>query len=357
MSKTVLVIGTGTIGEPLIGLLARLKEELGIDCVLFHKRTPLQYEIAKVNSLISQGAQLVVNEDQVENFISLGHEVTHTMEQALEVSQVVIDCTPAGNDNKELFYQSHADNSDKMFIAQGSEKGFGFPFAWGVNDAELVTEEPNFIQVVSCNTHAITRLILALSGDDATKVLDGDFVCIRRANDASQDRGFIPSPTATGHSDSTFGTHHARDVSDLLKTKNSYELPIFSSALKVNSQYMHMVRFSVVVKGVFTPEQVLEKVANDKFITITHHASANRIFSFGRDHGFYGRIYNQAVVCAPSINVVHYSATMSKITGFVFTPQDGNSLLSSVAAALYGFYGTSYTAKLDSIARFLIDEV
>ena len=49
--KTVLVIGTGTIGEPLIGLLSRLKGELGIDRVIFHKRTPLDYEIAKVNSL------------------------------------------------------------------------------------------------------------------------------------------------------------------------------------------------------------------------------------------------------------------------------------------------------------------
>jgi len=357
MSKTVLVIGTGTIGEPLIGLLARLKVELGIDRVIFHKRTPLDYEVAKVNSLISQGADLVVDEDQVENFLKLGHEVTHTLEQALEASQVVIDCTPAGNDNKDLLYQTHADNSDKVFIAQGSEKGFGFPFAWGINDAELIKEEPGFIQVVSCNTHAITRLLLVLSAGDITKVLDGDFVCIRRANDASQDSGFIPSPTATTHSDPTFGTHHARDVSDLLKTKSAYELPIFSSALKVNSQYMHMVRFSLVVKGAPTLEQVLENLIDDKFVTTTHHTSANRIFSFGRDHGFYGRIYNQVVVCVPSLSVVNYSETMSKITGFVFTPQDGNSLLSSVAAALYGLYGTSYTTKLDSIARFLIDEV
>lgn len=356
MSKTVLVIGTGTIGEPLIGLLARLKGELGIDRVLFHKRTPLQYEIAKVNSLISQGAHLVVNEDQVDNFLDLAHEVTHTLEQALEVSQVVIDCTPAGNDNKDLFYQTYADNSDKVFIAQGSEKGFGFPFAWGVNDAELIKEEPSFIQVVSCNTHAIARLITTLTGGDLAKVMDGDFVCIRRANDASQDAGFIPSPTATAHSDLDFGTHHARDVSDLFRTKNSYDLPIFSSALKVNSQYMHMVRFSLVLKGATSYQEVMKKLNHDPFVTTTHHTSANRIFSFGRDHGFYGRIYNQAVVCIPSINIVNYSKNMSKITGFIFTPQDGNSLLSSVIAGLYGFYGSSYTTKLDTVAGYLINE-
>ena len=34
MSKNVLVIGTGTIGEPLIGLLADHKESLGF-CLLY----------------------------------------------------------------------------------------------------------------------------------------------------------------------------------------------------------------------------------------------------------------------------------------------------------------------------------
>jgi glyceraldehyde-3-phosphate dehydrogenase (NAD(P)) len=349
-------VGTGTIGEPLIGLLARLKVAVGIDRVLFHKRTPLKYEVAKVNSLIAQGAELVVNEGQISNFVALGHEVTYTLEQAIEISQVIIDCTPAGNKNREILYQAYADDTDKVFIAQGSEKGFGFPYAWGINDAELNKEEPSFIQVVSCNTHAIARLITTLADGDLAKVMDGDFVCIRRANDASQDSGFIPSPTATAHSDLDFGTHHARDVSDLFKTKNSYDLPIFSSALKVNSQYMHMVRFSLVLKGATSREEVMKKLNDDPFVTTTHHTSANRIFSFGRDHGFYGRIYNQAVVCTPSINIVHYSKNMSKITGFIFTPQDGNSLLSSVTAGLYGLHGSSYTTKLDTIAGYLINE-
>ena len=44
MSKNVMVIGTGTIGEPLIGLLAEHKDELGIDNVIFFKRTPLSDE-------------------------------------------------------------------------------------------------------------------------------------------------------------------------------------------------------------------------------------------------------------------------------------------------------------------------
>ena len=52
MKNTVLVVGTGTIGEPLIGLLADSKKKLGISEVMFHKRTPLKDEVAKVQSLI-----------------------------------------------------------------------------------------------------------------------------------------------------------------------------------------------------------------------------------------------------------------------------------------------------------------
>ena len=52
MSKNVLVIGTGTIGEPLIGLLAEHKESLGLDKVIFFKRTPLSEERGKVEEVV-----------------------------------------------------------------------------------------------------------------------------------------------------------------------------------------------------------------------------------------------------------------------------------------------------------------
>ena len=40
MKKIVHVVGTGTIGEPLIGLFTDFREKLGFDEVTFHKRTP-----------------------------------------------------------------------------------------------------------------------------------------------------------------------------------------------------------------------------------------------------------------------------------------------------------------------------
>ena len=48
------VIGTGTIGEPLTGLLVDLKDELGFGDITFHKRTPLLTDRSKVVSLIKR---------------------------------------------------------------------------------------------------------------------------------------------------------------------------------------------------------------------------------------------------------------------------------------------------------------
>ena len=359
MKNNVLVIGTGTIGEPLIGLLARLKSDFRIDKLYFHKRTPLDYEVAKVNSLIAQGADLVVDADKIQSFKALGHEPTTDFSSALLDSKVVIDCTPAGNENKDQHYLGlDASNKNQVFIAQGSEKGFGVPYAHGINEEVLtVKNSPRFIQVVSCNTHTISRLIKSIAPGLDSDLVSGDFVCIRRANDASQDSGFTPSPTCGKHSDDVFGTHHARDVHDLFSTVANPDWDLTSSAMKVNSQYMHVVRFQIKIKekDVDLPT-VQSRLKEDQFISTTKHMTANKVFSFGRDHGFYGRIYNQAVVCEPSLQVIN-RGPYSMISGFSFTPQDGNSLLSSIAACLFGLHGDDYRGYLAHFHQFLKAEV
>ena len=69
--KIVHVIGTGTIGEPLIGILCDMKEDLGIDEVTFHKNTPLTTDRSKVTSLLKRGARLCTHKDKFDGFIIL----------------------------------------------------------------------------------------------------------------------------------------------------------------------------------------------------------------------------------------------------------------------------------------------
>ena len=66
--KIVHVIGTGTIGEPLIGLLCDYEEQLGIDEITFHKNSALKNDRSKVFDLLERGARLSVDEGKEKEF-------------------------------------------------------------------------------------------------------------------------------------------------------------------------------------------------------------------------------------------------------------------------------------------------
>lgn len=346
------VIGTGTIGEPLIGLLADHKHDFGIDEVTFHKRSPLITERGKVNDLVRRGAVLVVDEDKRTTFEELGHAPKFETREAIERAKVVIDCTPVGNDNKTEFYESAP--YPLGFLAQGSEYGFGKMYARGINDEALVHGEDRFLHIVSCNTHTIAVLVktLAMDEDGTNHLTDGRFICIRRSNDISQDSGFAPSPTVEKHKDDRFGTHHARDAHELFETIG-YDLNLFSSALKMNSQYMHAMHFSLTLDRDITLDEVQDRLAANKRVAITYKKSTNSVFSFGRDHGYFGRILSQTVVAVDTLTVRNGNT----LVGFCFTPQDGNPLLSSLTATLWYLHPAEVDDRIDIIRPYLFAEV
>ena len=160
MSKKIVhIVGTGTIGEPLIGLFCNLKRELGIDGVSFHKNTPLTTDRSKVRSLLERGARLTTHKEKFEGFKKLGMEPSFDTEEAINRASVVIDCTPKGfgHENKHKYYEKFTDNT-YGFVAQGSEFGFGKMYARGINDSALIQGKDKFIQVVSCNTHNLCTI-------------------------------------------------------------------------------------------------------------------------------------------------------------------------------------------------------
>ncbi len=346
------IVGTGTIGEPLIGLLADNKEHFGIEEVTFHKRTPLVTEQAKVSDLVRRGAVLCVDDNRKATFEELGHSPKYETREAIDRATVVVDCTPVGNQNKDEFYSEST--GPIGYMAQGSEYGFGKMYARGINDAALIPDEDKFIQIVSCNTHNISVLVKAVGMDlDGTNHLeDGRFLCMRRANDISQDSGFIASPTVGGHPEERFGTHHARDSHALFSTLG-YDLNLYSSAIKLNTQYMHSLHFSLTLDQEMTVDEVKDRLMENTRIALTHKTSANQVFSFGRDHGYYGRLMSQAVIPLDTLAV----RNGNEVVGFSFTPQDGNPLLSTVAALLWYLHPESREDRLDILRRYLFAEI
>ena len=347
------VVGTGTIGEPLIGLLCDAKEDLEIDEVTFYKHSPVLTDRPKVKGLMNRGGNLAVSQDKTEDFRDLGMEPMYNAEEAIKRASVVVDCTPKGTGlaNKEKYYKKYKDKV-KGFLAQGSEFGFGKMYALGINDAAL-TSKDQFIHIVSCNTHNIAVIINTLAIENKKNHLkEGKFLCIRRSNDISQVKSFVPSPEVGVHKDEKMGTHHAVDVYHLYKTLG-IELNVFSSALKLNTQYMHCIWYDVKIDKKITKEEVTHMFIDNPSVSVTYKKAANLVFSFGREHGHYGRLLNQTVMVLPTIHVLNEN----EVIGFCFTPQDGNSILSSVTAAERFLYPDSYEEKLKCLGPFLLQEV
>jgi glyceraldehyde-3-phosphate dehydrogenase type II len=348
------IVGTGTIGEPLIGLFCDFQRELGFDEVTFHKRTPLVGNRPAMRDLMRRNAKLVVDKGAAQGFRASGLEPSYTHEEALERASVVIDCTPAGNKNKEKFYRRY-ESKVKGFIAQGSEFGFGKMYARGINDQALHAGEDKYIQVVSCNTHNVALLLHSIAyrdGADLENLVEGKFVCMRRANDVSQSDKYAPAPEVNVHDDPKFGTHHAHDAYHLLETLG-VRPNIFSSAVKLNTQYMHAIWFDIRTKDRMDLDEVLERFRKNDRISLTKKTAANEVFSFGRDHGHYGRILNQTVICEDTLIV----RDDREIVGFCYTPQDGNSLLSSVAAACWFMDPDTYESRFQCLKPYFFAEV
>lgn len=354
-----MVVGTGTIGEPLINLFSIMRKEIGVDVIFFHKRSPLPEEVGKVRDLIvGAGAELVSDEDKVSQFRELGLFPSMTWNRALSVCDVVIDCTPAGNVNKEKYYALASQlDPKKGFLAQGSEEGFGLPYAWTINDTSLTGAE-KFIQIVSCNTHNILCVLKSLCMEPyGLDLRFGNFTLIRRASDISEPKGIL-GVEAEKTSHSPYGSHQAYDAARVLKTlwPEKKDFPFFAQALKAPTQYMHTITFHLELRKGTDLCTAKKKLKDNPLVAFAKKKSTNQVFGRARDSSrtIMGRIFNQTVFFEPSLSV---SPDGTRVSGTCFTPQDANALLSSVAATLWLLYPKSYLEKMTVFDKFLFDEI
>ena len=358
----VLIVGFGTIGEPLTVLLTNHREDLGIADVIFYKHSPREMDRPDIAMAQKRGAKLSVAEEKLDEFKKIGINPDMTIEEARNEATIIVDCTPKriGRANKEKYYDHLLTQGNlNTAIFQGSEDGAGKKYAFGINDDALIAtgaDRDRCIQVVSCNTHNLAVVSQLLAGDRLQDLVEADFTCIRRASDVSQtDKGPL-SPKVDVHKDARFGTHHAKDARELYQTLN-VSPKFFSSAMIVPTQMMHVVRFRVRVNGSITVNEIIDRCMANERIAITHKDMASHVFSVGRDHSnAHGRILNPAVVATPTLSVIKQDGT-TDVTGFCFTPQDGNSLISSVAAICWSLHPDSYLDCLSPIKQYLFQEV
>ena len=100
-------------------------------------------------------------------------------------------------------------------------------------------------------------------------------------------------------------------------------------------------------------DEIKDRLEDNTRVATTHKKSANQVFSFGRDHGYYGRIMSQAVVALETLAV----RGGNEIVGFSFTPQDGNPLLSTIAAMLWYLDRDTLEDRMDILRPYLFEEI
>ncbi len=348
-SRIVHIIGTGNVGEPLIGLLADFRQQFGIDEVTFTKRSPLDYERAKVESLVRRGAQLCVDRDMQEEFVRQGHSPAYNTDEALERARVVVDCTPHANRNKAR-YLGMKDPAGFVAVG-GTDFGFGKLYVSEINDSTLMPGEDRFIQVPGGNTHSLAYIIKLFGLDgDVNQVNNARFVCMRRSSDISLSRGFVPSPKVIPHDVERFGTHHAREAHYVFRTMG-LDLTIRTSVVLIPTQHMHTIWFSLDMKRPLDETQVLERTYNSRICGRTDKQQAAQVLAFARDHGYRGRIFSRTVIPTRGL-----SCTNNHLDGFCFEP-DSTELLSALAAVIWFLYPNQVRQRQEVLAPFVFDEV
>ncbi len=313
----VLVKGLGNIGTTLANILVDLKDQLNITNIYAVKHYPTNFKDDELFFLQTKGIKICVG-GPYKDYPLLNDIINHI--------DFIFDCTNNGNALKTKPYYETLPNL-KGVVAQGSEKGFGKSYMFGLK-ADFIKNE-KYVHVVSCNTHGSASILQALGGPNLENIQSADFVVVRRSEDLSNHERLVTSNVVARHLDSTIGTHHAIDVYDMYKEALNIELDITSSDITTPSQLMHSARFNILLKG---NVDVLESFKNHSTILLTEKFDSNTIFELGRRYGVQGRLYHHSIVIANNLLIKNQG---KQIQGWCFVPQEGNTIYSTLLSYIY----------------------
>ncbi len=328
----VVVIGAGNIGTTLAQLLLRHRARLGIDVVSVVKNDPQPFFEVELRQLEELGAEVVRASSAAERW------------RAVDASDYVFDCRKEGaplRDKSEYQARGHL----RGVCAQGSEEGFGVPMVAGTNDGVVrsTSDEPCLVHVASCNTHAAVSLLRAACGTTLETLEHADFVFVRRSEDIGSSERLVGANVVARHRSRNFGTNHSILAQRVFASVGASP-ELTSSDITTPSQLLHAVRFSIHGRAPLEPRFEL-----DPWLATTHRFDSNRVFEFGRRHGEAGRLYAHAIVVDNNLVVRD-----TQIIGWAFVPQEGNTLLTTLAAFLYCTQSTRAQDVLREMRRKLV---
>jgi len=247
----VLVVGYGVVGKRIADAVS-LQEDMEICGVVDVVPTSL---VAVANErkfpLYATTADAMIQMKQN------GLQVEGVFSDILKQADIVIDTAPAGVTAQNIPLYNEA---QKSFIVNGGEKHeiTGFSFSSLANYREGIGVKK--ARVVSCNTTAICRVLVALR---SIEQIDDAYVNIVR-------RGADPVRTSSGPINAIIPvlgglSHHAPDVNTVIP-----DLRISSQAVKISATLTHVHMLRVTYKSPVEKTTVLEAFENTpRIITVS----------------------------------------------------------------------------------------
>lgn len=332
----VLVNGIGNIGTTLINLLSDYKNELEIDNIFALKNRFNNWNLPEIQFLQNNGIKIYSFDENFENIDKVKHQINY-----------VFDCTSNGFGIKNKNWY----NTLPELIgasAQGSEKGFGTSYMIDVNN-EIIKNQ-KFVHIVSCNTHSLASILTTFCNKSLENLSSADFVIVRRSEDLGNHARLVSANVIARHMSLIVGTHHSVDLIDLFKTVG-LQPNVTSSDITTPSQLMHSVRFNVIFKNTIGIKEMLQKIELNKYVAATQKFDSNIVFELGRKYGKLGRLYSHAIFVDNNLLI-----SEKNIKGWAFIPQEGNTILSTIAAFLIQTQNENYQKIINKISSDILFE-
>lgn len=237
MTVRVAINGYGTVGKRVADAVAAQDD---MEVVGVTKTRPT----FEARMALAKGYRLfTASGDHLAPFKAAGLDVSGTLKDLLEESDIVIDGTPKGSGYGELYRKAGT-----KAIWQGGEKHAltDLSFNAQVNYADALGAD--YLRVPSCNTTGLIRTLHPLRGTPG--ILDVLAVMVRRAADPwDTERG----PLNAIEPVLTMPSHHGPDVRSVLRG-----LSIQTIAVKVPTTIMHLHTVIARLRSSTSAEEIVE---------------------------------------------------------------------------------------------------
>lgn len=240
--KSVAVNGYGTIGKRVADAVSA-QDDMKIVGV---SKTKPDFE---ARMAVEKGYSLYISIPEKEKlFQEAGIEISGTVDEMLDESDIVVDCTPEGIGAKNL--EKYKELGLKA-IFQGGEKHDNIRLSFNSFANYSDSFGKDYTRVVSCNTTGLTRTLKPIN--DLCGIKKVRAVMVRRGGDPSQiNKGpinaVVPNPP-------TVPSHHGPDLKTVM-----YGVDINTVALLVPTTLMHQHNLMVELENPVEVEEIIAKL-------------------------------------------------------------------------------------------------